>query len=291
MLGALCRSVSELDPLDLTLRLTLLDLLLRPIGDWTIRPAVLALAAAALVVPHWLRRPGIWLALAVLTGMRVLGDWPLADNHAYLLCYWCIAVTLSLAGGGAAASLAWNGRLLIGLVFAFATLWKLILSPDYLDGTFFRVALVMDPRFEGLSRLAGGASPELLEASRLALGAHVDGLVSGAAPPVAPSRLVWLARLATGWTAVLEAAVALAFLWPGARGPARVRDAALLLFVATTYAVAPVEGFGWLLVTMGVAQCGAARPGVRVLYLASFALILFYREVPWATLLANRLGS
>ena len=47
--------------------------------------------------------------------------------------------------------LAWNARALIGLAFAFAVLWKL-LSPDYLDGRFFRVALVEDHRLEPITR-------------------------------------------------------------------------------------------------------------------------------------------
>ncbi len=153
---------------DLALRLTLLDLLLRPVGDWSVRPFVLALAAAGLLVPGWLRRPGLWLLLTALTALRVILDWPLADNHAYLLGYWCLAVTLSLLVSEPEASLALNGRWLIGLVFAFATFAK-VLSPDYLDGTFFRVTLLTDPRFEGASLLLGGLTPEHLEEQRAAL--------------------------------------------------------------------------------------------------------------------------
>ena len=59
----------------------------------------------------------------------------------------------------------------------------------------------------------------------------------------------------------------------------------LLAFCATTYAVATIEGFGWLLIAMGVAQCEPARRSMPALYLAAYVLILFYREVPWASLL------
>ena len=85
----------------------------------------------------------------------------------------------------------------------------------------------------------------------------------------------------TWWTVFLEGAVAVAFLWPLERGVSRGRDALLLLFCVTTYAVAPVEGFGWLLIAMGVAQCAPERRRTRLLYLAVFALVLFYRDVPW----------
>ena len=48
--------------------------------------------------------------------------------------------------------------------------------------------------------------------------------------------------------------------------------------------MAPVDGFGWLLIAMGVAQC--ERAFTRGLYLLVFALILVYRDVPVARLLA-----
>jgi len=86
---------------------------------------------------------------------------------------------------------------------------------------------------------------------------------------------------------MLEAVVALAFLWPPRRRLARLRDAALLLFAASVYAVATVEGLAWLLLSMGVAQCRRERHTTRLAYLAVFALILFYREVDWATWLAD----
>jgi hypothetical protein len=219
-------------------------------------------------------------------------DWPLPDNHAYLLCYWCLAISLSLIVEDSAEFLAHNGRWLIGLVFAFTTLWKGVLSPDYANGTFFRVTLLSDPRFEDLSRLAGGLSPDAIASFREALERHADGGMLAAVGPLEPARFTWLARVATIWTLVIEGVLAVAFLWPRDKGPSRVRDACLLLFCATTYAVATVEGFGWLLISMGIAQCapGRGRRTTRALYLAAFALILFYREVPWTSLLANRLA-
>ena len=146
------RQLSGIGSVDLALRLTLLDLLLRPIGVWQIRSVLLVLAGAGLLVPGWLRRPTLWFALAGFTAVRSISDWPLADNHAYLISYWCLAIGLSLIVRDTDGCLAFNGRLLIGLVFAFAVLWKLALSPDFLDGTFLRVTMLQDPRFEPLRR-------------------------------------------------------------------------------------------------------------------------------------------
>jgi hypothetical protein len=272
-----------MEPINLALRLTLLDLLLRPIGNWLLRPVFLGLAALGLVLPDELRRPQLWGVLTVLTGLRVILDWPLADNHAYLLCYWCLAVSLALVSEDTPTCLAVNGRLLIGLAFAFATLWKLVLSPDYMDGRFLRVLMLTDGRFTGFAQFVGGLTPDLLTELRGFVTQHVDGcLLSSFGAPRQPTRFLWLAQLATWWMVLIEGGVAVAFLWPVDRGMSKLRDTLLITFCATTYAVAAVEGFGWLLVAMGVAQCDAARRKTRLLYLTVFGLLLFCREVPWA---------
>lgn len=272
-----------MNTLNLALRLTLLTLLLRPIGDWFLHPLFLGLAAIGIALPGQLRRPPLWIALTTLTALRVTTNWPMADNHAYLLCYWCLAVVLALLSDDPRACLAFHGRLLIGLAFALATLWKVAFSPDYLDGRFFRVTMLIDSRFTSFVQLAGGLTPDQLESFRGFLTQHVDGqLLEPLEVPLEPARFIWLAQFMTRWTVLLEGAVAIAFLWPGNRGLAKLRDALLLVFCATTYAVAPVEGFGWLLVAMGIAQCGPARRKTQLLYLVVFALIFFYREAPWA---------
>jgi hypothetical protein len=265
------RARGALDAVDLALRLTLLDLLLRPIGAGALRPLSLALAATGLLLPGLLRAPALWLALAATTGLRVAVDWPLGDNHAWLLFYWCLAVVLGLVARAPRAVLAANARWLIGLAFLFATLWKVALSPDFLDGTFFRVTLVGDSRLEHAARLATGLAPDELAALR----AQVAGRADPEAEPLpVPARLAHAAGLATAWTVAIEGATALAFLLP-VGAAAALRDPLLLLFCATTYAVAPVQGFGWLLLAMGVAQ-SPPRRAWRLAYLGVFALILAY---------------
>ena len=46
--------------------------------------------------------------------------------------------------------------------------------------------------------------------------------------------------------------------------------------------MATVEGFGWLLLAMGVAQCRPEQRGLRYAYVGVFLLIIAYREIPWA---------
>jgi hypothetical protein len=257
----------------LAAQLTCATLLLAPIGGWGVRPLVLVLAVAGLLAPAVAASARFFALLAALAGLRVLLDWPLPDNHAYLLAIWCSALAVSLGGPRPRAILARNARLLVGLAFALATLQKAAIAPDYMDGTFFRWALAVDPRFEELGALLGRSGADL-ERTRAFLEAW-----PGEAPPgaafVETAALRAAAHAFTWATVLLEGAVALLFLAPPAFGLGRARDAALLLFCAGTYAVAPVAGFGWLLLAMGVAQSEGRL--ARWAYLAVFALVALYR--------------
>lgn len=272
--------LTGLAPLDLALRLSLLGLLLRPVGDPWLRAPLLLLALAGLAVPDLLRERRLWLALTVLTSARVLLDWQLADNHAYLLAYWCGAVWLAFGAGDARASLAHGARLLVGLVFLLAVLWKGVLSSDYLDGRMFEVLLILDPRFEPITRGVAGVDPEQLDALRAFLRTHVDAAVAPAIGPEIPALLVQTARALTWWTLGIEAAIAAVWLLPGAGArQILVRDGLLLVFCATTYPAIGIESFGWLLLAMGVAASAPERGGTRLAYLGGFALLLVSRAL------------
>jgi hypothetical protein len=268
---------------DLALRLTLLDLLLRPIGAWALRPFILALAVIALLRTNWLRHPMLWMSLAALTAVRVIIDWPLADNHAYLLSYWCLAVALALLAKDTGKVLAFNGRLLIGLVFLFACIWKIAVSTDYAGGTFFQVTMITDDRFEGFARVAGGLDEDSYAELRESVVQHLDappGVTVGM--PDIPARFRTLALAATVWNLVINAALAFIFLWPSGPRINPLRHAILLTYCVVTYAIATVDGFGWLLLAMGSAQTDLGQTRTRRAYIAVFVLILLYREIPWA---------
>jgi hypothetical protein len=282
--STLRKLVRELDAApraDLVLRLTLVALLLSGVGRAWSRP-LFALACAAGLVLASLRASALfWAALLALAASRVLDTWPIGDNHAYLLAYWLLAIVLAIRARDADAVLAWNGRALIGLVFAFATLWKLV-SPDFLDGRFFLVTLVDDTRLESFTHAAAGLDWEQIDALRALVREHQDGLrVPQPGDPPVPARLLALAQGLSLSLVGLEAAVALCFLAPARWRVARARDALLLAFCAGVYALAPVESFGWLLLAMGVAQCEPERVGTRRAYAAVFAWVLLASRWPW----------
>jgi hypothetical protein len=272
--------------LDASLRLTAIALLLRPMGPWFVRPGILAAAAVALIWPRALRTPALWAGVAVLIAIRIADDWPLADNHIYLLAYWCLAVALALWDPAPALTLAINSRRLLGLAFAFAVLWKAVLAPDFLDGRFFRVTLLTDPRFAEAAMLIGGLTQDQLDENRRALEAVPDGAELLDAPTVIePPRLRVLARVSTWGVLALETCVALVMLWPTDGRLSLLRHLFLLAFCLVTYAFAPVAGFGWLLLVMGAGQTDAGDRWLRRSYVAAFLVVLFYSEVPWAGLL------
>ena len=284
------RPAGDAGPLTLPLRLTLIHLLLRPMGPWPVRAAMLGLAASGLVSTRVLTAPLTWLALALLTAARLVVEWPLPDNHIYLLAYWCLAAAIALVLPEPGTALARSSRALIGLAFACAVLWKAGLSEDYRDGRFFRVTLLTDERFADTARLIGGLSPFQLDENRRFLTPLPAELLE---PPrlVEPPRLRAFASAATWGGLALEAVVATVFLLPLAGGRERLRHVALLAFCAVTYAVAPVAGFGWLLLVMGLMTADRQERWLVRAYVAAFLLVLVYSEVPWAGAALQWLGD
>ncbi len=261
------------------LALTLLVLLLRPPEADALRVVTWAVAAAPLVVPGLLERAGLWLTLALLVAARVVVDWPLADNHIYLLAYWCLAVGLALRTDSPTETMARSARWLVGLTFLFAVLWKAVLAPEYLDGRFFRVTLLTDDRFTWLATSAGGLTDEQLDANQQALAPAPEGseILNGPTLTLTPAFERIAAALTWGGV-IFEATLAAIFLAPL---PARYRVWRVVLlcgFCLLTYALAPVAGFGWLLAVLGLAQCPRDRPYLRLAYIAAFMLIGLFGE-------------
>jgi hypothetical protein len=273
---------------DIVLTLTAIILLLRPLDVWWLAPFALAIACLSLAVRAIRRSPLTWIVVAALVAARVVVVWPLADNHIYLLAYWCLAIGLALSGAASAATLSRSSRWLIGASFAMAVLWKAVLSPDYTDGRFFRVTLLTDERFADAALVFGGLSRDQMATNRTFLEPLPEGAELLDPPPfIEPPRLRAFAATATWGGLLLETLVALAFLLP-VRGRLELsRHAALLAFCGATYALAPVAGFGWLLATMGLAHCRPSQRGLRGAYLAVFVLILLYTEFPWTAVLAS----
>jgi hypothetical protein len=274
--------------LDVVLVLTALILLLRPLDVWWVTAAVLAGAGLAILFERVRLQAMTWWLLFSLVVARIVAVWPLSDNHIYLLAYWCAAIGIALAAPAPALSLAESSRWLLGAAFTLAVLWKAFLSPDYLDGRFFRVTLMTDDRFADAVMLAGGLTAAQMRTNRDYLAPLPEGAELLDPPPFAEPRAVRALAAAMTWGGVaLEASVAVLCLLPAAGRVVLARHVALLLFCLITYALAPVAGFGWLIATMGLAQCRADQRVLRAAYVVVFFVVLLYSEVPWAGVLAD----
>jgi len=222
-----------------------------------------------LVSPTLLRRSIPWLALAFVLGYRVVTLYPLLENHGFLAAYWCLAIGLQLTREEGVAEMVVAPRLLIGLTFLFAWVWKAMLSPDFVSGDFLRFTFLTDLRFQPFVTSLGGLS----EADWSLNQARMSLLLTGATTQVdlVDTRTIGsLALAATWWTIVVEALVAVAFLVPHRR-LTTLRNVSLLAFLSTVYVVVPVPGFGCLLAVMGYSQ--AESRSWRIAYLVAAVLV------------------
>lgn len=248
---------------------------------WYIQLGLATLTVTALVLRPLMRNPLLWLGLAGVLVLAYTQTWYQQNNHDFLKLYWCLGLGVSLLAVDAAKAIRVNARLLIGLCFLFATLWK-VLSPDYVSGAFFNYFLLQDTRFGLLAEHLVGLDAGALMQARIERVVYTTfGDPSGTLSVPFASEARWLAPLMTWWTVLIEGAVALAFLLPARFRLAKWRDAVLLLFVFSTYVVAPILYFAWLIVAMGIIQC--ERQTFRyapIFYVAAFVLVLMRFYIP-----------
>ena len=232
-----------------------------PRGAGAITPL---LAWLGLVALPWVGRQWwYWAALTATTAAALLTQ-PLLDidNHHFLHLYWLLAITLACLTRSPETSLATSARFLIGLVFLFATMWKL-LTPDFTDGSFLafslshhhnlaRPAIALGWQDQGLPQ----RNDQAMDTLRHDPVASVDPLQIEVSAQVAR-----IARPLSALTIVLEAGVALAFLLPLRGAWTRWRELVLFAFVLATYPAAAVLSFAALLLVMSLA-C-TQRPPAR----------------------------
>jgi len=284
-LSGLERAAAETGRLELSLLLTLLLLVFHPPRHFYVNLPLSVIALVAILMPPLRHSRVLWFLAALLVGAAAVGHWQTTDNHKYLLAYWCLAIGCSLWTSDPGPSLARIARWLVAAVFSIAVLQKL-LSNDYLNSDFFYFALLFDERFAGLARHLGGVSEfssELNESARRAL-VNYDSVLTAVKLSSESGSLPVVATFVTLWTVLLEAAIGVAHLAPRRTWLARWRHPLLLLFVFSTYLFAPVIGFGWLMIILGVAQLGPAATRMRLVYLLSIVVLQAYKY-PWPSLI------
>jgi len=260
--------------------MTLVLIVLHPDRSAVVRVVVTAVAIIGFIVERIRSDYRFWFIIAALLLGGALSGWSVSDNHRYLMAYWALAISLALNADNWERVLSLSARRMIGLCFLFACIWKTI-TPDFLDGTFFHYSLLTDSRFREVAHWIGGINApmaDLNRAARAALFRFDSNLV--AVQFYDPATIQTIAHALTWWTIGIESAIAIVFLLPLRNAFTCIRDVVLLVFSITTYALAPVIGFGWVLLIMGMIQVEWRKKSVRWMYVGTFVLLELYL-LPW----------
>lgn len=270
--------------LELALIATLLLLVIVAPSLWYIKILVTILGIFGIVFKPWREKSLFWLALFTLLIFECYYLWHSQDNHKYLISYWCLAVGLAYSSSNAQKFLFNNARILIGLCFLLAVIAKLV-SISYMDSTFFRETLMSDTRFRPVAVNVVGIDKEVFQQNAQTLSQLVNdqGPTKEVVEVNHPRKLTLAAWMMTVWTLIIEVLIAIAFLWKPTGWVSSCRNYLLCCFVLSTYAVANVIGFGWILAILGIAQLKDNEKHFAIVYFLLIVVLHVYRA-PWSML-------
>jgi hypothetical protein len=271
----------SLDRLRVLPLLTLLVLLTHAPEVWYLQTPLVVLITLALMFEPWRQAPQLWFLISLCLGTTLYLNWESCDNHKYVITYWCLTLCAAFTAAPTRQTdvIQHSSRWLIGLCMLWATLWK-IATPEYRDGTFFTYELLSDERFAHFTALFGGTSLATLAENRelrdLIVHGYTRGMEISSVQLSSSPGVAALAWCLTWWTVAIEGALAVLFLWRDHPRIATLRNGLLLFFAVTTYAVATVRGFGWMLMLLGMAQTTEEQRRWRMAYFSAFLLIQLY---------------
>jgi hypothetical protein len=266
----------------LTLRLTLLVVILHGTTSPFAAVVVRVLGVVMLLLPSLVTQArGFWWVLALSLVVSNADQWELVDNHQYLMTYWVLACTLTLTN---TLALRQNARMLVAVAFGLAVIWKL-LRGEYIDGSFFYLTLMTDGRIRDVAAVVASGGTEITAAGRAIGQLELFGS-DGSTLAVPDDSRLWFLALGLCWMGLLvEAAVATLHMLPSHR-LYLWRHASLMGFVAFTYFLLPVVGFGFLLGVMGFSQVGENDERLKRVYVVLLCFLQL-SLVPWRNLLSG----
>ncbi len=259
----------DLEPFELAIAMTLAVFCIERHSE----PQLLMLSVFGLLVPVLARSGLYWILITILNFAGYWDDLWIQSNHSWLYGYWSIAITLSLFCPDPKKALAESARWLIVLVFFFAVIWK-ITSVEYIDGRYFDYCILADVRFTPIGLLCG-IDGQTAAMNRDLLSAYVYlADVEGSVQLTTTKWVPFASFILTWWTLFIEFAVCISFALPKRIISHFWRHASLIIFIYTTYSLAQVNGFGWILTAMGISQIKLnSKPLYLGLYLLGFVCI------------------
>lgn len=229
-----------------------------------------------------------WLLLTVISSVcyLVLDLVGYVPNHKHIFAYAILAVTVVLfiyKGDEVINPFKFQGRMIIGLCFLFATIGK-FLAPEFLDGTFFNFTNTTDPRFFGTTSIVGGIDHQLLVDNELNLRSLINSNnTNGSFTLNSNDNVSIMGYILSYWTIFIEGMIAISFCLPSRFLLSKYRNWFLVAFILTTYPIATVGGFAIILTTLGFVQ---SLDEGKLTYFSRFYLLVFLAlpliDIPFA---------
>lgn len=275
------------DPAEFCLIFTLITIVVTGPSHWYSRVPLVVLGFLGLSLRSARNSPWLWFSATLILLATNFRHWATLDNHKHLLGVWTLAVYFSLLSSNLRRCLRDNAQALLTLVLVLAAGWKLA-STDFRSGLFFEFTLLTDERFALLASQVGRLSQASLVNNREILLGVTDSLSRPVPGHLTTTpQIAILAAVMSHWTLAIEAVLALAWVIAWQRPRAYAHHVLLWVFVLTTYLVAPVIGFGCLLLVLGFTATRGSVREVRLGYIACTAIVLLYKA-PWAQFVLAR---
>lgn len=277
--------IAGMDAASLVATMTLILIIFFAEMTWVIIVPITVLAIAGLLFERFRTDPRLWCLMTALLAVSIYWDWYPQENHQYLYVYICLMLfcAFHVDEQQRAELLATSSRWLLGAVMAAAVVWKAV-TPDYLSGDFFHHALLTHPALSDMAIAFGDVPADVVatnqaEADWLAINSLSDTPETSVTLE-GSERIGVFAAFLTWWTIIVEALLAVLFLWPNRLGGQHryffvARHVTLVAFILAVYPLTPVLGFGWALIVLGVANCARRPTRFRPLYIGLFLLLIF----------------
>ncbi|MGH1469876.1 MAG: hypothetical protein ACRBCS_01690 [Cellvibrionaceae bacterium] len=239
--------------------------------------------ASAIIYRPLLKNPWFWVAFASFATYMVGQYWQPVANHKFLTTYWLWI--LAFAGFVKVESkryelLEFNARFLILFCMLCASIQKL-LSPTYMDGSFFEMALLTETYFQFFGVILG-VPPELPALTQSTVSAiqapNITLSQSAVVLPITPI-FHYFVIFVTVWNLGMQVLLEGLGLFKH-RLVQVVFHVTMLIFLHSTYIAAPFTGFGWLLCVMLFVMAKPTFPRFATLYLVSIPILVLYTS-PW----------
>jgi hypothetical protein len=274
-LSKLVTALAKPNHWDVTLVMTLVwGLVFGPQILWH-KAAFSCLASASLIFPRLRQDERLWFVVLCINLMYLIPNWFYLPNDFFLFTYWVLTIFLAISSKHYSILIR-SAQLLIGLTFAFATLWK-ILAPDFLNGNLFHFHFLTNYYFSTLTEFFSTLShTDVSINSSLLPGESFGEIEEGIFELLGDSSLHSVAQFISVGAALTEGSVAVLFIIP-IKHFAKIRELALCFFMLTAYAILPVSSIGVLLSILGFAQSNSIWWKAFFVFMFFAMQLLFFR--------------